>query len=85
MMFYEGRESLGENNPLSFMLSELERNLNFHYQISREQFEPEPGFEPWTSRSLAWLEIWRFEVRIQVQNQIFLLKCDNVNFTMHKL
>ena len=23
---------------------------NLHYQISREKFEPEPGFEPRTSR-----------------------------------
>ena len=27
---------------------------NLHYQISREKFEPEPGFERRTSRSLAW-------------------------------
>ena len=32
---------------------------NFHYKISREKFEPEPGFEPWTSgfltrRSNTW-------------------------------
>ena len=25
---------------------------NLHHQISREKFEPEPGFEPGTSRSL---------------------------------
>ena len=27
---------------------------NLYYQIPREKFEPEPGFEPRTSRSLAW-------------------------------
>ena len=26
---------------------------NLHYQISREKFEREPGFEPWTSGFLA--------------------------------
>ena len=26
---------------------------NFHYKISREKFEPEPGFEPRTSGLLA--------------------------------
>ena len=31
---------------------------NLHYKISREKFEPKPGFEPWTSGFLAWaLEI----------------------------
>ena len=28
--------------------------INFHCQISRDKFEPKPGFEPGTSRSLAW-------------------------------
>ena len=27
---------------------------NLHYQISREKFEPEPGFEPWTSSSVLY-------------------------------
>ena len=26
---------------------------NLHYKISREKFEPEPGFDPWTSGFLA--------------------------------
>ena len=27
---------------------------NLHYKISREKFEPEPEFEPRTSKFLAW-------------------------------
>ena len=26
---------------------------NLHYQLSREKYEPETGFEPWTSGLLA--------------------------------
>ena len=29
----------------------------FSYQISREKFEPEPGFEPRTCGFLAWRSI----------------------------
>ena len=54
----------------------------FLYKISREKFEPEPGFEPQTSGFLAELEIRRSEVRIPVLVQIFLLRSYNVKFPM---
>ena len=53
--------------------------------ISREKFEPEPGFEPRTSGFLPWRSsIELSEVRVPVQVQIFLLKFDNVNFQSQK-
>ena len=42
---------------------------------SREKFEPGPGFEPRTSRSLAWHSTtWSILVQLTVQVQISLLK-----------
>ena len=45
---------------------------NYNYKISREKFEPEPGFEPRTSGFLVLV-------------QIFVLRSYNVNFPRHKL
>ena len=58
---------------------------NLHYQISREKFEPEPGFEPRTSGFLASalpLELSRIAqvVEHRARNpelRIFLLRSDN--------
>ena len=70
---------------------------NLHYQISREKFEPELGFELRTSgflarRSTTWAILvlmpasvsrGRFDhVRIPVQVRIFLLRSDNDNKTI---
>ena len=38
---------LSENKLIIFVFA------NLHYQIAKEKFEPEPGFEPRASRSLA--------------------------------
>jgi hypothetical protein len=61
------------------------RDIKKYYQISREEFEPELGFKTRTSRSLAWHSTtWAFLILLPAV-QIFLLKCDNVNFPRHKL
>ena len=51
-------------------------NTDSDYKISREKLEPEPGFEPRTSGFPAR----RFEVRIPVLVQVFLLRSYNVKF-----
>ena len=55
----------------------------------KKKFEPEPEFEPQTSRSLAWRSInWsllvQLLVRIPVQIKIFLLKSGIVHFPRYK-
>ena len=49
---------------------------NLHYRISREKFEPEPGFEPQTSGFLAWRS---------TTSAILVLMPAHVNFPRHKL
>ena len=51
--------------------------------MSREKFEPEPGIELRTpDLQTRDLEV---RVRVPVQVQIFLWKCNNVNVQRHKL
>ena len=46
-----------------------------YYQISREKFETEPGFEPQTSGSLAWHSTnWATLVQLPAHAQTLLLK-----------
>ena len=48
--------------------------ISDHYQISREKFEPEPGFEPRTFGFLARLSItWVILVLMPAHAQISLL------------
>ena len=63
------------DNHIDIISYYIFKNLN-----SREKFDPGLGFEPRTTKSLAW----RSEVQIPVQVRIFLLNL-NCNFSWHKL